>query len=68
LQAARDDFAQPFILGHLRQIVTKHAAAEGVPFGLAEERFWSNVGSSIHTRVTDPAFAWPNQKGILVDP
>jgi hypothetical protein len=66
-EAAREDYAHPFILDHLRRIVLKRSAVEGVPFEKAEEEFWSDVSRSIHTRVIDPAFVLPAQKGILVD-
>lgn len=67
-EAARKDYAQPFILDHMRRIVAKRAAAERVPFETAEKEFWSGVAVSVHTRIIDPAFRLPEQKGILTHP
>jgi hypothetical protein len=67
-EAARKDYAQPFILDHFRRIVAKRAVAERISFETAEEEFWSGVAASIHTRIIDPAFRLPEKKGILAHP
>jgi hypothetical protein len=67
-EAARKDYAQPFILDHLRRIVAKRAVAERISFETAEEEFWSGVARSSHTRIIDPAFRLPEKKGILAHP
>ncbi len=65
-QAARDSYARPYIIKHLREIVTKRSLAEHLSFDSAEERFWSEVARATHTRIVDPAFELPDRKGILV--
>ncbi len=66
-QASRDNHSLPYILEHLREMVSKRAAAEHISFDAAEEQMWSEVARATHTRIVDPAFSLPDRKGILVN-
>lgn len=65
-QATRDYYAGPYVIEQLREIVSLRAAAEHASFDSAEEQFWTNVAHATHTRIIDPSFSLPDQKGILI--
>ena len=64
--SVKESYARPFLLDHLRELVEKRAAAERMSFEVAEERFWSEIARTTHTRIIDSAYTMPARKGILV--
>ena len=65
-RATREYYTQIHELARLRDIVRRQAAAESRTFDEEEKQFWSHIAMATHTRILDPAFVIPEQKGILV--